>query len=636
VRAQDYFADFGKLSPAELEMTSCSFDPAADAIVLLDVGKSRFVRTDNGFDVVFERITRIKILNEAGKKYAEVAIPFYQEGTIQEKVEIKKAYTYTITDGTLKKLTPLDPKTCYEEKTSENWKTRKFAMPDVQPGCIIEYNYSISSQYHFNLHDWEFQWSIPVLYSEYETRMIPFYEYTWLLQGRKTLDELKQYEDDSQLKQEFLGTTFHEMVCKFILKKIPAFTDEEFIPSREDNIIKIDFQLSAMYSLNGVKMKIMTTWPELVNDYLKHSDFGKYVKKSANGSLKALNPDSLTGKTQLQLFNYIVDYAKNNFKWNGESRQFANKSPSDLLKDKIGNSAEINLWLVGAFQEAGLEAYPLILSTRKHGKVLSDYPFSNAFNYVIAYAVADGKSVLADATDPYCPNGRISIQCMNDKGLLVDKKNMKWLSLQSPSISVLNTSIKIDSVGKSQYAAVVINASDYEALSYRNKYADDPVPVLADLSKKMYQVDDASLKFRNPLERSRPYSYMYRLINKSEIISNKIYIKPFLNEVFTENPLKQKTRTYPVDMTYPVKRTYQSEIVIPEGYKVEFLPGKSSQSDELFELDYTASQNGNSINVSLTYTFKKTVYPPEEYTRVKAMFDKIVKKGSEKIVLVAK
>jgi hypothetical protein len=475
-----------------------------------------------------------------------------------------------------------------------------------------------------------------VLYSEYETRMIPFYEYTWLLQGRKTLDELKQYEDNYKLKQEFFGTSFYEMVYKFGLKNVPAFNDEEFIPSREDNIIKIDFQMSAAFTLQGAKIKIMTTWPELVNDYIKHPDFGKYIKKSANGSLKALNPDSLKEKTQLQLFNYIVDYAKDNFKWNGENRQFANKSPTDLQKDKIGNSAEINLWLVGAFQEAGLEAYPVILSTRKHGKIRSDYPFSNAFNFVVAYALVDGKPMLADATDPFCPNSRVSIQCMNDKGLLVDKKNMMWLSLLSPSVSSLNTSIKIDSIGKSQNAFVVNTASDYEALSYKNKYANDPDLILADLSKKMYQVDDASLKFRYTLERSRPYSYLYSLSNKSEIINNKIYIQPFLNEVFFENPLKQKIRTYPIDMTYPVKRTYQSEIVIPEGFKVEFLPGKSSQNDELFELEYAASLNGTSINVTLTYTFKNSVYTPEQYARVKAFFDRIVKKGSEKIVLVAK
>lgn len=636
VNAQDYFKDFGKLSPEQLKMTSCSFDPTADAVVLFDVGKSRFVRTEYGFDVLFERVTGIKILNEAGKKYAEVSIPFYQEGSIQEKVEVTKAVTYTIVDGTLKNTILLNPKTCYEEKTSENWKALKFAMPDVQPGSIIEYKYTVLSQYHFNLRDWEFQWDIPVLYSGYEVRMIPFYEYAWAVQGRTSLDEYTKYEDKSVLEQEFFGAKFNEVAYKFGLKNIPAFVNEEYTPSREDDIIKIDFQLSAFYHLDGVKIKIMTTWPELVNDYLKSEDIGRYVKKSKNNADKVLYPDSLVGKTQFKAFNYIANYAKDNFKWNHENSQFANKSPSDLQKDKIGNSAALNLWVVGALQQAGIESYPVAISTRKHGRIHTDYPFSSAFNSVVAYAVVDGKPMLVDATDPYCPNTRLSIQCMNDKGLLIDKDNMKWISLQSPSASTLSTSIKIDSIGKDQHATVIETALDYEALYYKNRYANDKDLILTDLSKKMYQVDESSLKFRYDLDRSHPYSYLYSLSNKSEIINSKIYVQPFLREVFHENPLTQKTRSYPVDMTYPVTRTYRSEIVIPEGYKVEFIPGNSSLSDELFDLEYSVLQNSNNVIVSLSYSFKKSVYPPEEYARVKTMFDRIVKKGSEKIVLVLK
>lgn len=248
--------------------------------------------------------------------------------------------------------------------------------------------------------------------------------------------------------------------------------------------------------------------------------------------------------------------------------------------------------------------------------------------------MVDGKQMLADATDPYCPNNKISIQNMNDKGLLVDKDNMKWFSLQSPGMSGLSTSIKIDSIGKDQQATVIVTAMDYEALYYRNLYANNHENMLGDLSKKMYVVDDASLKFKNETDRKLSFSFIYNLGRKTEIINDKIYLQPFLNEVFSENPLKQKTRTYPVDITYPVKRIYKSEIRIPEGYKVEFLPAVSSLNDDLFDLDYFVTQNESSVNVSLTYAFKHSVYSPEEYSRVKTMFDSIVKKGSEKIVLV--
>jgi hypothetical protein len=632
--AQNYFDKFGSISQAEIDMTSCSYDPTADAVVLFDVGESSFFRVEYGFNIKYQRITRVKILSDAGLKYAEVLIPFYQEGEIYEKVDILKASTYTISDGRITNVTALDPKTCYQEKVSEHWKQQKFAMPDVKPGSIIEYVYEVTSQYFFNLRDWEFQWSIPVLYSQYETRMVPFYEYTWSLQGKKSFDYYDTYEDNSNFKKTFYSIEYYDMVYKFGMKNNPAFVDEEFIPSREDFITKLDFQLSGMFDLSGVKINIMTTWPDLVKDYEKHSDFGRYVKKSGNSASKILDPDSLDGKTQMQKFQYIVNYAKNNFKWNSVNSQFADKSPSDLIKDKIGNSAEINLWLVGALQEAGFEAYPVILSTRSHGKIQSDYPFSSSFNFVVAYAEVDGNPVLADATDPLCPDSRISIQCMNDKGLLVDKDKMKWFSLQSPALSQLITSMKIDSICKDQTTTITTTATDYEALWYRNKYAGNKDNLLEDLRNKKYTLADSSLKIRFASDRTRPFTFMYVYKSQSENINDKIYIKPFQNEVMSENKLKQKTRTYPVDLIYPVKRIYKSEIIIPEGYKVEFLPDRSTLDDDLFSLDYTVSQNADRINVSFEYSFKHSVYSPGEYSRVKALFDRIVKKGSEKIVLV--
>jgi hypothetical protein len=103
-----------------------------------------------------------------------------------------------------------------------------------------------------------------------------------------------------------------------------------------------------------------------------------------------------------------------------------------------------------------------------------------------------------------------------------------------------------------------------------------------------------------------------------------------------ENPLKQPTRSYPIDMIYPKKTTYFSEINIPDGYKVEFIPANDKIKNDKFELDYMSSVGEKKINVSLTYYFKVPVYDAEEYDKIKYYFNEIVNKGSEKIVFVKK
>lgn len=630
----NYFEKFGKISQPEADMKACSFDATADAVVLFDVGKSTFIRTENDYEVEFRRITRIKVVSEGGIKYAEVEIPYYREGEIQERIQDISARTYEITDGQITHITELDLSTCFVEKQSENWYVKKFALPNVKPGSIIEYTYSIYSQYYFNLRDWEFQWRIPVLYSEYETRMIPFYEYTYILQGRNKLDLYEAYEDKSRLPRQYASLEFHDMVYKFGLKNVPAFIDEGYTTSISDYIIKIDFQLSGFTGLNGLKIEIMTTWPQLVKDYLKNEDFGKYINKSEKSAEKLLLADSVLDKTPTQIFRYVVNFVKDNFKWNENNRQFANKSPSEFVKEKTGNSADINLWLVGALRAAGLEAYPVLLSTRSHGRIYKDYPFSNSFNFVVACAYIDGKPILADATDPYTTEEDISVNCLNDAGLVVDKEGLKWLNLQSDELSKLTVYFKFDSVASDSRVLVSTSASKYEAAQLRKRYADNTEELISDLNKKMYLVDNSSVKIDNTQKRSNYFSYNYTINTKIEKINDKLYISPFLAEVYNNNPLKQKTRTYPVDMIYAVNHNYAAEIIIPQGYKADFLPEKSTLNDELFNLDYSVQEINGSILVSFTYSFKQSKYTPETYERVKAFFDRVVKKGNEKIVLV--
>ena len=84
LKAQSFSKEFGKIGIDEKELTQYAPDESAVAVVLFDIGKSHFVRIGNSFEVVFERTTRIKILSNAGLDWAEVEIPFYQEGQINE------------------------------------------------------------------------------------------------------------------------------------------------------------------------------------------------------------------------------------------------------------------------------------------------------------------------------------------------------------------------------------------------------------------------------------------------------------------------------------------------------------------------------------------------------------------------
>ena len=629
--AQNFSKEFGRVDIAELKLSTYSNDNSAEAVVLFDIGKSYFEREGNNFVVIFERTTRIKIFSNAGLEWAEVEIPFYHEGSIYEEVYDIEARTYNLEGGSINR-TALNTNNCHDEKMNEYWNLKKFAMPDVKEGSVIEYKYKIRSQYKFNLRDWKFQSRIPTIYSEYEVKMIPFYEYTYLLQGAGKFDSQTSYVDNAMPRQ-YGSIEYKDMVNKFIMKNVPDFKDEEFITSINDYIIKIDFQLSKIIHPGGSSEDIITTWPNLIKEFIKHTDFGKYIKKSEKLGLKLFNMESLKNQSSRERFDKIMQYVKDNYNWNRTNSKYCSKSPNDFVKDRIGNSADINLFAVGLLNASGIEAYPVLISTRKNGRIKSDYPYSHFFNYVLIYAVIDDHSILSDATEILISNDRIPSKCINDNGLVINKEKEEWVSLQCYFKSKLQTDFLFDFVNRNLVVNVETSSTEYDAFHYRTTDGENKNRIYERLSNKNYNVLEPTIQINNQSNIHEPYILKYSIVDKIKEINNKIYISPFLNEPMTDNPLNQKTRKYPVDMNYPIERTYASTINIPNGYDVDIVPKDYKINNEFFELVYSVKSYANKIIISFNYSFKKSVYDAKNYTKIKFYFGEIIKKGKEKIVL---
>src|SRR3972149_4079874 len=164
---QNYKLEFGQITNEEIQMEYYPKDKDVGAVVICDLGKSYFVgNADGGYNVVFEKRSKIKIFNKAGLPWAEVEIPFYREGNIYEIIYDLEAITWNFDNGILSKAL-LDVKNTYDEKLNEYWMVKKFALPNVKEGSVIEYRYKLETPYKFNFRDWEFQLGIPVMYSEY-------------------------------------------------------------------------------------------------------------------------------------------------------------------------------------------------------------------------------------------------------------------------------------------------------------------------------------------------------------------------------------------------------------------------------------------------------------------------------------
>jgi hypothetical protein len=632
IQAQNYTRELGKVTQYEMDMASYDQDPDAEAVILYEIGEAFFQGDDvsHQFLLHINKTIKIKILKQAGLKYGEIEIPIYESDDEREKLWIKEATTYNFEDGLLVK-TPLEGKTVYEEKINKNWFVKKFAMPNLKEGSIIEIDYQISSPFYFNLREWEFQHKIPVVYSCFDVRMNPYYEYAYIAKGFTTFDEFSNQVLNNEVRWGNL--LYKEMQYKMGMKDIPAFKDEDFISSVNDYRMSLNFQLSKLHFPQGGNKEIMTTWPLMCNDFLKSEDFGKYIRSVEKETKNILPALALDGKTPDEKIKIITDYVKFNYNWNGFTDKFARNKISKIIKEKTGNSAELNLLLLGLLKKAGIEAKPVVLSTRSHGIINVNYPFQQFLNYVIV-KIDGEKDLFLDATESMLPYNELPVRCLNVKGLLVEKDSEQWLDIQQEDLALTEKHFDIHCQKDltSVNAKVSYTAYAYDALEYRKTYYGDVQNLKDFFSKKEGNITgNIDVQSYEDVEQAFVFSFDTQTqINKT---SDKLFIAPFLNQAPKENIFRQDQRTLPVDMIYRHAGTYVSTIEIPEGYKVEPWPQEKSYNNKTVIIQYKAEQKGNAIEVTAHYEFKKSIYEAKDYPILKVSYNEIIKLFNEMIVL---
>ncbi len=632
--SQNYSNEYGAITQDEITMTSYPNDTTAEAVKIYDIGETGFYYVDYSFDMYFKRKTKIKVLKDSYIDNAYLLIPIYKGNAGLEKLHNIEITTYNHEKNMIVK-TQLDKEQIYDETVNENWILKRIAYPGVKKGSVIEIKYEIISPYKFLLRDWEFQSDIPIIYSKYITKMIPFYEYTYRFQGADKFDEYSKYQEKGYGVQA-MGKDFNIMIYEFAMKNVPAFKDESFLSTVKDYIIKLDFQLSKIYHLDGSSIRILSTWEEVVKDLLKDERFGLYIKKAENDFSKIVKENNLLAKSEPERIEFALNYVKQNFSTDNYTGKYSNKTINEFLKEKKGNKGAVNLYLIGALQALEIKVFPLISSTRDNGKIVLEYPFVEPFNYVSAYVQLNDKPMVLDATDLFCPNNLLPLEVINDLGLIVRKEDVKWINLaQIQVLSLIQNEYKatLSENADTIFGSCVTTSNNYSAMKFRKQFENKLEKIEKDIVSGNIELFD-SVKTENYNDVSKPYIIKYGIFQTNNRIQNKIFIDPFFNEPLKENPLKAEERKYPVDMIYPKTVTYKTELEIPDHYRVEQLPEAFNINTDLFMLNYLATDNNGIITVNASYQFKKSVYLPEDYSKIKRYFGLIIKYLNQKIVIV--
>jgi hypothetical protein len=635
--------EFGKVTIEELKEKTYPIDTSAVAAILFKKAKTTFNYTlSNGFAITTEFSIKIKIYKKEGLKWAAFEIPYYvgYEKLGDEKVIITNAFTYNLVDGKIVK-EKVSSESKFKEKTNEFWQTKIITFPNVKEGSIIELKYEYKSENLSEFPVFQYQYKIPVNYAQYITEIPLYFLYNATQIGLEKVtleDKLEQvtarYDNASGMSDY---VSFQQIKTKYEAFNVPKLIEEEYVNNMDYYYGKIVHELKTVQFPNQQPNQIASSWESVAKSIFEDKDFGSELNKSDyfTNDLKRIinNMDSM----ELRL-KVVFEFVKNKMNWNGNLGFFTKSGVVAAYNENTGNVAEINLMLIAMLKSSGLDARPVLLSTKGNGATL--FPNKSKFDYVIASVVLDGKQYLLDATCKYCSIFNLPIRDLNDKGRLINKDGNSSeidLILEANSINKSNIIANIDSFG--EVSGQVSNTYfDFEALKFREKFSGvSHESIVENLEKKYSGLEIENYELKNDKLIYEPVieKFSIKSNNVAEIIGGRIFFSPMLCFALAQNPFKQERRQYPVNFSFPTKNKYLISINIPEGYVIESLPESIAiginQKQVTFKFALSANEKQITVNVNLD--INSTVIPLEDYDNLKQFFKLVIEKENEKIIL---
>lgn len=625
--AQEEGFPFGKVTYRELDLDKYDKDTAAYAVVLDEFGEAYF---DNGGDhnLIFEYHVKIKILKKKGLALADVEIPLRKSEGRFERVTNIQGSSFSYQNGSMREF-QLDTKNVFTENINKYWDVKKFAIPQVQVGSVIEYAYKIETPYFFNFRTWNFQAAYPKIRSEFWAKIPANYRYNIALRGFYKLSK----EEAENARDCFAPYGNNKADCAWLrwgMNDIPAFVEAEYMTAPSNFLSAIHFELAEMQFFDGRKDKFTKEWKDAEIELRTDEKFGRQLKRGKEILDGHIDVVSVGETDPLKKAQKIFDFIKFWFQWNEGYGIFSELGIKKAFDTKTGNVGDINLSLVAALRYAGFDADPVLLSTRKNGLVTELYPVISEFNYVIVRLILAEKTYLLDATDHFLPFGSIPDRCLNGKGRVLGEES-SWINIipsdKEKTMQVLSLVVQPD--GKLK-GVVQLSYFGYDAVNMRKKLArfSNPEEYVRDLDNRLDYliVEDFVLTNIDDLAKPVLLSLTVEMDGFDDLQSSHLVFNPFLLERWEKNPFRADERLYPVDFGAPLEEVVILNLTYPEGFQLVELPPKvglqlpNAGGRYIFDI---RNQN-NILTMQSALYISKPVFSSAEYQYLKELFARVI------------
>ncbi len=626
---------FGEVAKADLESKASTLDKNAEAEVIFETEEQE-INLFNGIVEMKIRVhRRVKIYNEKGMDEANQKVLFVFRNGL-ENVSKLEAQTYNLDGSGNIIVSKMDKKTVFNKKINNYYSQVIFALPEVKAGSVIEYKYVLETR-RLYIRDYYFQQDIPVRYNRFRL------DYPEEFQISANFSTLQPYHEAKKQKS---GRVVHDMS----MSNLPGLKDEPYISSYHDYWQKVVIDFIRYYSpANQINVSFKKQWPAIIKDLMEDEDFGIQLKKNIPRTAE-LDAQLKTVSAPMDRMVTVHKYVKKNMTWDGEYGIWASEGVKSAWADKKGNSGEINLILVNLLKDAGLKAYPILLSTRSNGQINTANPGYDQFNTVMAYVQIENKNYVLDGTNQHTPSHLIPSNVMGSEGLVISKVDfekkiseqewgwvMLWYDTQKFNTRAHITA-KITDKGEMDGEAYV-DYSGYAKIEElpcwnqgKEKFIENHYTkpyhgiAIQDLNVTNLEKDSLpmsqKLKFTMPLNSSGDYSYFS--------------VNMFCG--LEKNPFIADQRVSDIFFGHNQQYTISGTVFLPDNYSIEELPKntKMIMPDTSIIISRISQMNGNTLQYRISLEYKKPAFSFNEYEFLWDFHKKMYALLNEQIVLKKK
>lgn len=608
--------DWLPITQEDLQLKEVPGSPGSPAIQLY---YANYIDDADGHEFFYHRI---KILNESGRKFADVEI----SGGFAVDVGNLKARTVH-SDGSIVEFTgKVFDKTVFKGR-GVKWNAKAFTLPEVTVGSIIEYKYRLKN---YASERWVLQHDLYTVREYFTFRPRHWGErLSWA--GRNLKDQVPVRKADGWDVE---------------WKNVPAFLTEANMPPEANYKPVVDFY----YVSDEIKGEDKF-WQEIgkwLYEAIEHYIGNR--KEIREAALQAIGGETDPEKKLRKLYDRAqqirnLSYERTRTQEERKKENIKeNESLGDIVKRGYGDSQDITAFFVGMARAAGFDAQVVLASNRSDAffspKLLTLAGLPNW----IALVNLNGKEIYLQPGIRFCPYGLMRWPNTSTDALRFDKKGGRFVPVppltyeRSMTRRVANMELADDGSLKGD---VTIEFQGEEALEHRLDAVDaDDAGKKKNLEDelKVWLPSGSSVKLvsvqgweapNNPLEAR----FSVEVPAYASSIGKRLVLPSLLFQTQQKDAFAHAERKYPVYFPYPFMEHDRVVIKLPAGWTLESVPPKQNVGIGYAYYQSVSTSDGKQLVSERALGFNAILVQLAKYPELKDFMGKMQAGDEQQVIL---